>query len=94
VTVGPYGKGDSATLTDLTTGTTEPISAPILVAGPTVRILLPAALLPSKGSPIKNYKFAVWTEEQPNAPFEGIGSFIPEYSMDPIGVETNVSATF
>ena len=49
VTVGPYGQGNSATLTDLTTGTTTPISVPISVAGPTVRILLPQSLLPSEG---------------------------------------------
>ena len=49
VTVGPYGQDNSATLTDLTTGTTEPISAPISVAGPTVRILLPAEPAPLEG---------------------------------------------
>ena len=93
VTVGPDGQGNSATLTDLTTGTTMPISVPIAVAGPTVRILLPESLLPSEGFPIKKYQFAVWTEGQANAPIQDVGSFIPEDSMIPIGVETNVSAT-
>jgi hypothetical protein len=94
VTVGPYGQSNSATLTDLTTGTTIPISAPIKVDGSTVRILLPASLLPSKGWPIPKYQFAVWTEAQPNAPIQDVGSFIPADAMIPIGVETNMSATF
>ncbi len=94
VAVGPNGQNNSATITDLTTGTTLPISAPtISVAGPTMRILLSQSLLPSKGFAIKNYQFAVWTESEPNAPIQDVGSFIPEDSMDPIGVETNVSAT-
>jgi hypothetical protein len=93
VTVGPDGRNNSATLTDLTTGTTTPISAPISVAGPTVRILLPESLLPSKGFALKKYQFAVWTESEANAPIQDVGSFIPENSMIPIGVETNVSAT-
>jgi hypothetical protein len=94
VTVGPYGQNNSATLTDLTSGTTVPISAPILVAGPTVRILLPESLLPSKGFQVQRYRFAVWTESEPNAPIQDVGSFIPEDSMIPIGVEANVKATF
>jgi hypothetical protein len=94
VTVGPDGQSNSATLTDLTTKTTVPISDPIKVAGPTVRILLPASLLPSKGRPIKAYQFAVWTETEPGVSISGVGSFLPEDSMVPIGVETNVSATF
>ena len=94
VAVGPYGQNNSATITDLTTGTTHSISAPISVAGPTVRILLPESLLPSKGFPINKYRFAVWTESEPNAPIQDVGSFIPEDSMIPIGVETNLSATF
>ena len=94
VTVGPYGQGNSATLTDLTTGSTMPISVPISVAGPTVRILLPQSLLPSEGFQIKKYQFAVWTESEANAPIQDVGSFIPENSMIPIGVETNLMATF
>jgi hypothetical protein len=93
MTVGPYGRNNSAALTDLTTGTTELLSAPISVAGPTVRILLPANLLPSKGVSIKHYRFAVWTESEPNAPIQDVGSLIPEDSMIPIGTETNVQAT-
>ena len=94
VTVGPFGKNNSATITDLTTGMTHAISAPISVAGPTVRILLPASSLPSEGFTTQKYKFAVWTESQPNSPIQEVGSFIPEDSMIPIGVETNLNATF
>jgi hypothetical protein len=94
VAVGPYGQGNSATYTDLTTGTTTPISSPVIsVAGPTVRILLDTSQLPSEGFSLKHYTFAVWTESQPNAPFQDVGSFVPEDSMIPIGVETNVGAT-
>ncbi len=94
VTVGPYGQNNSATITDLTTGTTTPISAPISVAGPTVRILLNQSQLPSEGFPVKKYRFAIWTASEANAPIQDVGSFIPEDSMIPIGVETNLSATF
>ena len=94
VTVGPYGQGNSATLTDLTTGTTMPISVPISVAGPTVRILLPESLLPSEGFSVKKYQFAVWTESEANASIQDVGSFIPENLMIPIGVETNLNPTF
>jgi hypothetical protein len=94
VEVGPYGQNNSATITDLTTGTTQPINSPrISVAGPTVRILLNASQLPSEGFKLNQYTFAVWTETQPNAPIQDVGSFAPEDSMVPIGVETNVAPT-
>jgi hypothetical protein len=94
VSVGPNGQGNSASITDLTTGTTQPINSPVIsVAGPTVRILLDASQLPSEGFRLKQYTFAVWTETQPNAPIEDVGSFVPEDSMIPIGIETNVKST-
>lgn len=94
VTVGPNGQGNSATFTDLTNGTTQAIASPVIsVAGPTVRILLNTSQLPSEGSSLKHYTFAVWSETQPNAPFQDVGSFVPEDSMIPIGVETNVRST-
>ncbi len=95
VTVGPNGQNNSATLTDLTTGTTQPISAPVIsVQGPTVRILLDSSLLPSEGFKLNHYTFSVWTEAQPNSTIQNVGSFAPAQSMIPIGVETNVQATF
>lgn len=94
VSVGPYGQGNSAMITDLTTGTTQPINAPdISVKGPTVRILLHASQLASEGFKLKHYTFAVWAATQPNAPIQDVGSFVPEDSMIPIGVETNVRPT-
>lgn len=94
VTVGPDGQGNSATITDLTTGTTQPISSPVIrVAGPTVRILLKTSQLPSEGFSLKHYTFSVWAEIQPNAPFQDVGSFVPEDAMIPIGIETGVRAT-
>jgi hypothetical protein len=94
VTVGPYGQTHSATITDLTTGATQPISSSMIrVAGPTVRILLNASQLPSVGFALKQYTFAVWAATEPNAPIQDVGSFVPEDSMVPIGVETNVRPT-
>ena len=94
VTVGPYGQSSSATITDLTTGTTQSISSSaISAAGPTVRILLDASQLTSRGFTLKQYTFAVWTATEPNAPIQDVGSFIPEDSMGRIGIETNVRPT-
>jgi hypothetical protein len=94
VSVGANGQNNSATITDLTTGTTQPIGSPVIsVAGPTVRILLNTSQLPSEGFKLKKYTFAVWTATQPDAPIQDVGSFVPEDSMIPIGVETNVGAT-
>jgi hypothetical protein len=94
VSVGPNGKGNSASITDLTTGATQPINSPeISVKGPTVRILLNSSQFPSEGFKLKHYTFAVWTATQPNAPIQDVGSFVPEDSMIPIGIETNASAT-
>ena len=94
VTVGPNGQGNSATITDLTTGSTQSISSPVIqVAGPTVRILLNASQLPSEGFSLKHYTFAVWAATEPNAPFQDVGSLVPEDSMIPIGVETKVKPT-
>jgi hypothetical protein len=92
VTVGPDGQSNSATITDLTTGTTQPLNPPeIQVKGPTVRVLVSTSQLPSKGLPVSKYQFAVWTEDQLDAPYQDVGSFAPQDSMIPIGVETNVN---
>jgi hypothetical protein len=94
VTVGPYGHNNSATITDLTTGTTQPLGAPVIsVQGPTVRILLNESQVPSEGFKLKQYTFAVWTATEPNAPIQDVGSFAPEDSMVPIGIETNARPT-
>jgi len=92
VTVGPDGQSNSATITDLTTGMTQPLNPPeIQVKGPTVRVLVATSQLPSKGLPVSKYQFAVWTEGQLDAPYQDVGSFAPVDSMIPIGVETNVN---
>lgn len=94
VSIGPYGQNNSATITDLTTGTTTPISSPVIsVQGPTVRILLNTNQLPSEGFPLKRYTFAVWSETQPNAPIQDVGSFVPEDSMIRIGIAMNARPT-
>jgi hypothetical protein len=94
VTAGPNGQGNSATITDLTTGITRPLNPDVIqVAGPTVRVLVPTAQLPSEGFALKNYKFAVYTQLAPTTNFSLIGSFVPESTMIPIGVLTNVAPT-
>jgi hypothetical protein len=95
VTVGPFGQNPSATITDLTTHTTQSLASPVIsVRGPTLRILLNSSQLPSPtGWPVKNYTFASWTELEANAPINDVGSFIPENSMVSIGVETTISPT-
>lgn len=95
VKVGPYGQSNSATITDLTTGTTQPLSPSVIqVAGPAVRLLVPTSQLPSEGFSITKYTFAVWAELEPNGGFQSVGSFVPEDSMIPIGVLPNVNPTF
>ncbi len=85
MTVGPNGQGNSATITDLTTGITVPLNPnEIRVAGPTVRVLVSASQLPSEGFALKNYKFAVFTQLAPTTNFSLIGSFVPESTMIPI----------
>src|SRR5262249_31489420 len=86
VTVGPYGHSNSATITDLTTGSIQTVSsAAIHVRGPTLRVLVPERLVPSEGLPINRYTFAVWTATQPNSSIQDVGSFVPESAMIPIG---------
>jgi hypothetical protein len=58
-----------------------------------VRILLDESQLPSEGFKLKHYTFAVWTATQPNAPIQDVGSFVPEDSMVPLGIETNARPT-
>ncbi len=95
VTVGPYGRSNSATITDLTTGMSQPLNPSVIqVAGPVVRLLVPTSELPSEGFPLKKYTFAVWAAIDPNGGFSSVGSFVPEDSMIPIGVLTNVKPTF
>jgi hypothetical protein len=65
----------------------------IRVAGSTLRVLLNTSQLPSEGFALKQDTFAVWTETQPHAPIQDVGSFVPEDSMIPIGIETNLKPT-
>ncbi len=92
VTVGPNGQNNSATVTDLTTGMTVPLSPSLIqVKGPVVRLLISANQLPSEGFALKNYQFAVYSQLSLNADYASTGSFVPEDSMIPIGVLTNVN---
>jgi hypothetical protein len=92
VTVGPYGRSNSATITDLTTGQTQALDpSHIQVRGPVVRLLVSAGQLPSEGVPLNKYRFAVWTRIAETGGIENVGSFAPENAMVPLGVETNVA---
>jgi hypothetical protein len=92
VTVGAYGRNNSATITDLTTGTTVPLNPELIrVQGPTVRVLVSASQLPPEGFAPNHYQFAVYSQLAPNSDFASTGSFVPEDSMIPIGVLTNVA---
>ena len=62
------------------------------VAAPTVRVLVSASQLPSEGFALRHYKFAVYTQLSADHAISALtGSFVPEYSMIPIGVLTNVA---
>jgi hypothetical protein len=92
ITVGPHASSHSGTITDLTTGATHEIRQnEIQVKGATVRVFLGTSQIPSKGLPVKKYTFAAWTEVLPYTGINSVGSFAPDGSMIPIGVETNVS---
>ncbi len=87
ITVGPYGRTYSGTVTDLTTGTIQTISPQnILVAGPVVRVYVSTGLLPSRGLSVSHYRFAAWTSLVPNNGIASVGSFAPENAMIPVGV--------
>jgi hypothetical protein len=92
VAVGPYGQSNSATITDLTAGTTQSLNpSGIQVKGPVVRLLVSTSQFPSEGLPVNKYQFAVWTETRLDAGYQDVGSFAPEDAVVPIGVETNVN---
>jgi hypothetical protein len=97
ITTGPFGQSNSATVTDLTSGSVHSISSSaIQVEGPVARVLVPISLLPSKGFSIKHYRFTAWTQIVQYAgtsypsDITSVGSFAPEDSMIPIGVLTTV----
>jgi len=94
LTVGPFGSSASGTITDLTDGSTRSIdSSSIKINGPTIRVFLNANQFPSKGLPIKKYRFTFWTQTQPGTDISTVASFAPESSMIPIGVFKKIAPT-
>jgi hypothetical protein len=94
LTVGPYGSSASGTITDLTSGATQPIDpSTIKINGPALRVFLKTSQFPSEGLPIPKYRFAFWTQTQPGTDISTVASFAPESSMIPIGVLKNVAVT-
>ncbi len=93
LTVGPYGSSATGTITDLTSHSTQVIpSTSISIQGPTVRVFLNSAQLPSKGWTLQKYRFAFWTQTQPGNNISTVASFAPGSSMIPIGVLKSVTA--
>jgi hypothetical protein len=94
LTVGPYGSSATGTITDLTTGSVQSISASsIRIEGPVVRAFLSTSSFPSKGLPLSKYRFAFWTQTQPGTDINTVASFAPRASMVPIGVLKSVAVT-
>jgi hypothetical protein len=87
ITVAPFGKGGTGTITDLKTGAVTSIDpSRIQVNGATLRVFLDTAQLPSTGLPAAKYRFAMWTRSQLDGGIENVASFLPDTSMIPIGV--------
>jgi hypothetical protein len=94
LTVGAFGQSATGTITDLTNQKTTVIPASsIKIKGPTVRVFLDTSKIPSAGWPMSRYQFAFWTQTQPGTDISTVVDFAPEYSMIPIGILKNVSAT-
>jgi hypothetical protein len=94
ITAGPYGSSATGTITDLTTGSMQPISSSnIQIRGPVLRVFLNTSELPSKGWPIQKYRFAFWTQNQPGNDITSVASVAPDGSMIPIGLDKRVAVT-
>lgn len=88
LTIGPYGREATGKVTDLISGVETPIDpAAIRIAGSTIRVIVPADALPSTGLPSSKYRFASWTHSGMGGGIETVGSFSPESSMTPVGVQ-------
>lgn len=88
INVGPYGTHPVAWVTDLRTGAITPINpSQILVQGAVARVFVTPAQLPSRGYSLGAYRFAAWTSDAPGLSLSHVGSFSPETTMIPIGVQ-------
>jgi hypothetical protein len=88
VTAGTNDSNPTGTITDLRTGTVTAISpSSILFEGSTVRVDVDASLLPSTGFPLSKYRFDFWVQSQQSGGFNTVGSFLPNQTEIPIGVE-------
>ncbi len=86
VNVGPFGKNNSATVTDLRTGAVKSVSAKdLMVKGSVVRVYVDLKALPSTGASLSDYTFAMWTKGAFGGGIENVGSFVPDGTMIPIG---------
>lgn len=87
VNVGPYGRGNSATVTDLHTGSVRQVPAKdLLVQGSVVRVYVDLRWLPSTGAAARDYRFAMWTRASASGGIENVGSFVPDGTMIQVGV--------
>jgi hypothetical protein len=88
ITAGTNDANPTGTMTDLRTGAVTNISpAAIRFQGSTLRVFVDPAQLPSTGFPLSQYRFAFWVQSQLNGGFGTVGSFLPDATEIPIGVE-------
>jgi hypothetical protein len=88
ITAGTNDANPSGTITDLRTGAVSTISpSAILFQGSTLRVFVDPAQLPSTGFPLSKYRFDFWVQSQLNGDFGTVGSFLPDMTEIPIGVE-------
>jgi hypothetical protein len=88
ITADTNGTNPTGTITDLKTGAVSTISpSQIQFQGSTLQVFVNPAQLPSTGVPIAKYRFAFWVQKQLNGGFNTVGSFLPETTETPIGVE-------
>lgn len=92
--VGPYGKDNSATITDLSTGATTTIDpSKVQVVGAVARVFVDLSQIPSKGLSPGQYKFAMWTRSRDDGGVENVGSFVAESTMVQVGVPKTGGST-
>ena len=92
ITVGPYGSSPSGTIRDLSDGSIQSINpASIKIQGATLRVFLTTGQVPSRGAPLAQYRFAMWTQTQPGTDIANVAGFAPDSTMARIAVLKNVA---
>ena len=75
-----------AQILDLTSGATTDLPAnAVRIRGATIRVKLPASLLPSTGAPASQYAFNFWPEDGGPPISSSVASFVPEFGDVQVG---------